>query len=234
MKTSAAKKLSTCESYRLEDCNGYIVADIEGSRCLIDTGSPSTVSPRKQLSMFGEKFGTIPTYGPMHLGDIEKGVGTRLDYLVGLNVLTKFPWELDVEEGWIAFYPDSLPTSITNRWHYMNCGSFMGMPVLKFNLNGRDYQGLFDTGAPLQYAPKDAELGKLFDYQKDFFPTVGEFLSSRYKVQFKVGNRIIDGMFGKFPPEIPLAAWNAWILGSDVLKSGPVAFDLQSRSVYLC
>jgi len=217
----------------LELHSDYLVADIEGSRCLIDTGSPVTIGDGP-FRMMGREFPTVPVYGPCSIGEIGKNVGTHLDYLVGLDVLREFPWDVDIEGEVITFYVDHLPWSITRDWLGLDCGSFMGAPILEFTLNGRKLKGLLDTGAPTQYAPPEADLGPVDRVVDDFFPGVGWFKATHHRATFEVGNRTITGGFGKFPPDIPLAKWNMWILGSDVLKSGPMAFDLQNRKVYLC
>jgi len=233
MKLATALKQQNHLSCKLELHNDYLVADIEGSRCLIDTGSPVTIGDGP-FKMMGREFQTVPSYGPCSVAELGKQVGTHLDYLVGLDVLREFPWDVDLEGEVITFYLDCLPTSVTGHWLKLDCGSFMGAPILNFTLNGKELRGILDTGAPTQYAPPDADLGPVDQVVDDFFPGVGWFKATHHKATFKLGNRTIAGGFGKFPPDSPLASWHTWILGSDVLKSGPIAFDLQNRSVYLC
>lgn len=230
---ATALKLKT-QSYGLEVCNGYLIADIEGARCLIDTGSPVTIGDRPSFDLLGRKFETMRTYGPVSIEGLGKNVGCRLDFLLGLDALAAFPWDFDLDGKLLTFHPEGLPRSVTGNWTEMDCGSFLGAPILDFTLNGQKLRGILDTGAPTQYAPSWAELGPVDSVVDDFFPGVGWFKATHHRATFTIGDRTIVGGFGKFPADIPLAKWNMWILGHDVLKSGPMALDLRERRVYLC
>jgi hypothetical protein len=223
------------ETFPVRIHGGHVLAEIGGKTCLIDTGSPVTVGNRSPFTMLGMRFEVAPKYGPVTIEQIAESVGTGLDYLIGLDVLQEFPWDIDLEEGRITIYEAGLPPEITSGWYEMKCGSFLGGPMLEFVLNGKRLQGFLDTGAPTQYAPSDAYLGPPTGLVDDFFPGIGGFKATHYEVTFEVGNRTIHGSFGKFPDDLPLARWGTWILGLDVLKSGPMGFDLRSgeRRIYL-
>src|SRR5512135_1459119 len=95
--------------YPVDVVNDHVIAKIGGARCLVDTGSHLTWSLNKSIEVMGQKFDTVPQYGPMSLVELSGHVGTHLDYLIGMDVLGTFPWRLDWQKRGLEFYEDYVP-----------------------------------------------------------------------------------------------------------------------------
>jgi len=223
----------TAQTYPVRTHGGHVLADIGGKTCLIDTGAPSTVG-EDAFVLLGRRFPTEREYFGVTCEGLRGFVGTHIDFLIGTDVLNTFPWKLDWHGGTVTFYRgghDFNGTVVPVR-------SVFGSPVVPFTIGGVEYEGVLDTGAPLQFCPRDWEGGAYVRDQQDFFPIGGAFTAKVYRVGFRFGDREIDGEFGKMPAALgsPLKMLGlGWILGSDVLKSGPLGFDLRrgKRRIHL-
>src|SRR5512135_3361446 len=107
-------------------------------------------------------------------------------------------------------------------------------PVVQFTVEGRPQTAILDAGAPYQYAPRSAQFGRYIGERDDFFAWWGKHKADAYEVDFEFGGRKWEkGIFCKLKPGTPMEF--GWLLGSDVLKAGPIVFDLREgeRRIYL-
>jgi hypothetical protein len=226
-------KRRTAETFPVRIHCGHVLAEIGGKACVVDTGAPSTVG-EGPFVLCGRQFPTEREYFGVTCDGLSGFVGTHIDFLIGTDVLNTFPWKLDWHGGTVEFYRGGHDFNGT----VVHVSNVLGSPVVPFMIHGMEYEGILDTGAPLQFCPRGWDGGTYVRDQRDFFPLGGWFTSRVYRTGFRFGNREIDGEFGKMPAGLdgPLGLLGlGWILGSDVLKSGPLGFDLRrgKRKIHL-
>lgn len=84
-------------NYHFTLTDNHIIANINGKKCLIDTGSPMTIG-NQNLQIAGHDFTCIDSFMGVSLESLPKSVGTDLDYLIGSDVLSSFIVDIDWEK----------------------------------------------------------------------------------------------------------------------------------------
>ena len=233
----------TAQTFPVRIHRDHVLAEIGGKTCLIDTGSHLTWSLNKSIEVMGQKFDTEPQYGPMSLAELSGYVGRHLDYLIGMDVLGAFPWRLDWNKRELEFYEDYVPNGEVKN--IVECGDQAAVidsgarpssmpPVVGFKIEGVPQIAILDTGAPYQYGPRSAQFGRYIGEKDDFSPFWGKHKADAFETSFEFGGRKWEkGVFCKLKPGTPTEF--GWLLGADILKAGPIVFDLRrdKRRIYL-
>ncbi len=231
-KSALAAELET-ETFPLAFPGGHIVADIGRLNCLIDTGCPMTISDQPAITILGQKFKTMPNLAGVTTALLTKEIGSRIDVLVGTDILGRFSFILDWNGAKITFFAKAQNFGGT----VVPMTDFMGTPIVEFSVQGQTIKAILDTGAPLQFKPSAFKAGELLREQEDFLPTLGRFQAAVFRLPIEFGGlKIEDAEFGNLPPfmETPLAMCGVgWILGRDVLNKRPLAFDLKARRLHV-
>jgi hypothetical protein len=221
------------EAFGLTFPKGHIIADIGGLNCLIDTGCPKTISDKPAVTILGQKFMTMPNLAGVTTALLTKETGSRIDVLIGTDILGRFPWILDWNGAKITFFrkPQTFGGTI------LELTEFMGSPIVEFAVDGKKVNAILDTGAPLQFKPPDFEAGAPLREQADFMPTFGPFTTEVFRLPIEFGGiRIEDAEFGNLPSHLHAAlelCGVGWILGRDVLNKQPLAFDLINGRLHI-
>jgi Ca-activated chloride channel family protein len=230
------------EYYPLDTSTGHPVADIGGVRCLIDTGSPATFG-RSGFRVLGDDHRPDAGLGGVNADEISRLVGTRVDVLVGMDVLARYPWVLDWDRARVSFL--RTPEGVFGR--RVPAALRHGVPTIEIDATDRRHPGaagagtrlaFVDTSAKLSYMdPDDLGGARACGEEQDFFPLVGQFRVPVYRRTITLAGEPFRGTFGILPDAMGMILGMAgvkWILGSEVLRRGPVLFDLTNGLIVFC
>lgn len=156
--------------YQFEYKDNHIIADIEGKKCLIDTGSPISLG-KCTIEIDGQ---THSLENDMYMGEsldnIAGHVGCDLDALIGGDILSAhealFVW---LHKGEILFHnpmgDHGVPLELFNL-----------IPIISISIEAQELRAYIDTGAKQSYI--SSTIAQDIPHEgtiTDFYPTQGEF-----------------------------------------------------------
>ena len=181
MKGSAAPEVyrdMKMKEYKIELVRGYIlVNDDRGSKLLIDTGSPLSFHAEGVISLGGETFGVPTSLVEVDSGYVTDNVGTRIDGLVGMDILGRDGLLVDIPKGRVVL---GCPTDGMKR---VPSRQVFGYVFVDMDIRGRRTTVILDTGAPVSYVSGSLTEGlEVADTVEDFNPSVpgGTFVTPVY------------------------------------------------------
>jgi Ca-activated chloride channel family protein len=217
--------------YRLDLFDNYPVALIDGKRVLLDTGSPFSVGNGDRFEIAGQPFRFQGQMG-VTTDKLSQWMNTKVDALLGSDVLSKFVVTIDWWQGAVTFSPrgsdlvgEDLPVE-----------QMMGTPVLNFKAANGMSKALFDTGAKLCFMPTSAVAGKVaISRVKDFHVMTGPFETEVYEVDLEIAGHGFTANCGVLPASIATMVSGMtgieWIIGTDLLRQGAIGLDLRHNRV---
>jgi len=220
------------ETYPLEVVSGHLVVDINGTRAILDTGSPmsfglGTLSILgRPVKLIGPGLGVSPEY-------LSEKVGTRIDALIGLDVLGEIYFEVDTEGGTCTF--DTNPRQASGV--RIALASLMGAPVVGAMIEGSAMRLILDTGAHIGYLRDDRLRGRpRLGPRMDFHPLMGEYTTEAHEVPLSIGELGMSLVFGTMPPELELLiamTETDGVLGTDLFNGRKAWFALPDGEMFL-
>jgi hypothetical protein len=192
---------------QFEAIDGHIVVNRDGSLSIIDTGAPLST--------------TAPSMVSDHLG-------RPIAELLGCDALDGWVLEIEWNALRLSWAPsreplgDSIPLVM----------SPLGVPLI--DVLGPDglVRCVFDTGAPLSYVPGAvAKRHDVVGEREDFFPGLGEFSTSVYRVPMMIGKSALPLECGVLTPLLQMALSlrcpSGYIVGWQILTGAISRMDLR-------
>jgi len=220
------------EQYPLEVVSGHLVVDINGTRAILDTGSPmsfgsGTLSILGQpVHLMGAELGVSPEY-------LSEKVGTRIDALLGLDVLGSIYFEVDTAAGRCVFDTESRQVDGVR----IPLGSMTGAPVISATIDDVALRLILDTGAHIGYLENDRLQGRrALGTREDFHPLMGEYTTEAHEVPIQIGELAMSLVFGTMPPELELLinmTDTDGVLGTDLFGGRKAYFALPDGEMVL-
>jgi len=210
---------SGCCAYPLTLHEGHLLIEVEGSRYLVDTGSPSSIG-RAPVRLAGREFALQAADVMGHTCEsLVEMVGTPFDGLIGTDILGPLDLEISLRDGVLR-----LCARLLEIEDGPVVESVQGVPLVTVEIAGAPVRMFFDTGAPLSYLSEDCvqectALGEV----EDFHPLLGRFRVPTFSVPVKAWGRSMTIRAGQMPTmlEMALALGGAeGILGTAVLEHG--------------
>jgi hypothetical protein len=218
------------------EADGHLFVEVPGCGAfLLATGSPLTLAD-SPFTLLGERFIVLPETPPAFLrgaagavfsqDDVRRQVGSSIAGLLGMDVLQRFFWTLDMPRGVMTLSTARLDTSGSE----VPFNTLGGVPLVPVRIEGRTAEAFVDTGAWLSYMPaSDAAGTSPVDTRRDFIvsPAPMHFTTDVYERTVAVADFELTGQFGVLPTEVPLPemAKRRWILGAGLLSRRPLSFD---------
>ena len=183
--------------YTLKLVNGYPIAEIEGKSVLIDSGSPVTIGDEAQWFFLNEVRSLTRDFGGVNAAYLTQEVGTRVDILLGTDILKEFFVTINLFDGLLHFSRQPL----LHGGMRIPFTSLMGTPIVPATIAGVDQHMIIDTGAKLTYVNKALTAGALQTAtEKDFYVTLGSFETPVYELPVILGGQKMNLRCGILPP----------------------------------
>ena len=211
-----------------------IIAKIGDRKALIDTGCPFTGSEGAPFRLFGEKVSRSARFGGFSLSETSRLMGIKLDLIVGMDVLGRYPWLLDWQGKKITIFrkPQEFGGTVVPAWQ-----SQQGHVLVEFEVGGEKKTAILDTGAPLQFKAVDYNCGDPVRVQEDFSPLISnKFTTPVYRTPIRFSGEQFEAEFGVLPPKLRFYMnfiGVQWVLGGPCLKRHPVYWDTAKGCIHI-
>lgn len=233
------------EAYDIQPYDGHIIFQADGQDILLDTGSPVTLSHHPQLTLMGTRHSCRKSIVGQSLDSIVELLGRQIDTLLGLDILSHYAVEIDLNARRLTF-SDTPPTD--EGWATTPFrGGEMGI-TLPIGVNGKDVNFVLDTGAKISYLHSRYTQGLTSDESRDdFSPMIGRFHTPIFHLEATInGTRRANNSsesalafpmaFGNLPVllQMPLHAIGInGIIGHDLFTHFRVDIDFPSHELWL-
>jgi Ca-activated chloride channel homolog len=219
--------------YQLNLVNGHLITRIEGLSVLIDTGVPISVGDQTEWYFLNEVHKLSQGYMGVTLEYLNKMVGTRVDILLGTDIMRKYHITLNLSRNDINFSTRPLIQSGIR----IPIETFMGVPSIQCLVDGKEYEMFVDTGAKLSYVTQQIashypSIGK----EQDFYPGMGEFETSVYEIPLQVGKLYFTLRCGVLPQLLEMSlgiAGKSGIIGSELYQKYLVDLAFPDNEILL-
>ena len=215
------------KEYKIELVRGHILmVDDRGSKVLVDTGSPLSFHSDGVVAIDGETMSVPTTLLVADSDYVTKNVGTKVDGLVGMDILARKGVLVDVPGGRLVF---GQPTQGMRRVP----SRFIRVPILNvgymcvdMDIRGKTVKVIVDTGAPVSYVDPSLTGGLAAkEMIKDFNPAVGEFETPIFEFPAAFAGQEFEMRAGHLPKrmqlEIGLLGMSG-VVGMELFKRQPV------------
>jgi hypothetical protein len=213
------------EEYPLEIVDDHLVARIGDRNVLIDTGAPQSIGTGS-LALLGEEYRLLPGWLGFDIPQLTRLVGTRIDALLGSDLLGRIRFLVDRPAGRVVFAREPLEL----RGTIVPVDALLGVPIVEFRIGERVARAFLDTGARLSYVgPEATSAGRPAGKATDYYPGFGEFTTEVFRIPIEIAGRVLEITCGTLPELLQMAlrmAGTEWILGSELFRDGPVGFDM--------
>jgi hypothetical protein len=212
--------------------NHHLIAEVGGRQVLVDTGSPTTMG--EPGPTFVGKTDQADPSASVDLNWISQQVGTRVDAILGMDILGGESFFVDFEKSEIRFgcrprQPGDAVFPITE--------TVGNVPVISLPVGDISIRAFVDTGAPLSYLNSSLVAGfSITRVARDFHPSMGEFETPVYRVPYRVYNRNRIAEWGVLPQrfeQLMLGSRIQGIVGISLLHKHGVGFDVPKREFFL-
>lgn len=188
---------SVMENYIYQRIHGHIIVNVAGRPCVLDTGSPFSLGAYP-IRISGREFPVFEDYLDVSCEYLSEEIGTRVEGLIGADIVRMFTMGIYPNEQMVQFLNEPAFGNIV-----LPIDNYMGVPIIKLEVNGRVLSAFFDTGAPLSYLLPEALEGLEPDHtREDFYPLVGNFLTPVYHLPYNIGGETGEMRFGCLPDEL--------------------------------
>jgi hypothetical protein len=215
--------------------DNHLYVSIEGALWVYDTGSPNT---------FGETTGN-PFNGASllrrNMDEFSGYLGVKVAGLIGTDTLNALDHLLDLRPDKMSLTCSNEPLACDGNAHGLRFisptpGSAAGIPTLLASLGGTASDYIFDTGAPLSYHIGPVPEGAVpCCTKRDFWPSIGYFLTETFHVQTHLDASQRWLKFGRPPAQLEqtLKGYHTCgIIGNEVMR-GRVTGYFPRRSLLI-
>jgi hypothetical protein len=189
---------------------GHLVLSCDGQRLLVDTGAPISVHPEGRLSLGGVEYDVATSYLGLTIATLSDLADTRMDALLGMDLLGSRPFTIDLKRGGLTFnrteYVDTVAT--------LPLREVMGVPVVEICAAGQTHRVFLDSGAKVSYLKSSllAEHDPIVEID-DFYPGVGRFRTVIHQVRAEIGGQPLVLNAGALPPLLEMTLLLAGVNG---------------------
>jgi len=205
----------------------HLILDLDSQKVLLSSGV-STSFGDKPLTLLGQKHQLVPTFIGASAENVSKYIGTKIDVVLGGDILKNLYLEIDLDKE-IANFSTTIQD---HTGEPLSTTLALNVPVITIELRGNPIRVFLDTGAKVSYLRSEI-LGNYYPSAKqetDFYPGLGPFDVKTYAVPIKLAGTNITVNFGSLPEQLEVALLMAGcdgILGHDLFRYfNPVSFNL--------
>ena len=214
------------KDYYFNLVNGHIVFGDENN-LILDTGSPFSFHTSGKINLCGEDIPVSTSILGVDTDYLSSNVGARIEGLVGMDIINRYPIMVDVPNGHLIIGDDAV---YSPTFESFNLGPVAyGLMAIVMLVNNKSVRMVVDTAAPTSYIINESIIADLEseDEINDFHPFIGNFSSKTYRCDVipVVNEKPYSQLFGFLQNALAktLSILNVdGIIGMDLFKRYPI------------
>ena len=218
-------------TYKYELVSGHIIAISDQYRFLIDTGAPASVAGFSPIEFAGGSYRAQSNYLGISPESLSMSVGTRVDAIVGAEILNRYDVFIDPTTQTLNMSEDELPLAGQS----LELDNFMGIPIIEVTVGEDKVLMYFDTGAKLSYLdPGCTTAFEPVGTEPDFYPGFGDFTTNVYEIPIMLAAENVVLRFGNLPELLQMTLTMAdtrGILGSSIFGTHMATFAPRRKTL---
>lgn len=191
-------------SYPIRLINNHIIVYSE-QQLILDTGSPVSFHSSGIIDLCGEDIAVNTSIPGVSADYLSSKVGTRIDGLLGMDIIDRYPLLIDLHCGFMFADDDAVYPRALDDFELGPVAQ--GLLAIRMLVNNRPVKMIVDTGAPVSYINQSIVSGMANDGEiDDFHPLIGDFHTKTYccEVIPMTGENPYNQMFGVLPEMLGL------------------------------
>ena len=219
------------DNYIYQMIHGHIVVNLRGRPCVLDTGCPVSLG-QYPISVCGVEYEVHETYLDISCESLSREIGLPIEGVIGADIIRAYSVGVYPTEQLVQFDENPAEGAIV-----IPIDNFMGVPILRFGFNDQVLPAFFDTGSPLSYLLPRYLDGLEPEYtQEEYYPLIGNFLTTVYRLPVVIGGETRNLRFGSMPEElrgVADAGGVSAMLGTELLKHFGMCLSIRDRVLKL-
>ncbi|MFO7774223.1 MAG: VWA domain-containing protein [Candidatus Hydrogenedentota bacterium] len=221
------------EYYRLIPGHEYPLADIDGLRVLIGVGDPMSIASAPTLRLGKHQHPMTENFMGLTIGDLTQHLDTRIDVLLGMDILAGYHFTLDLPGG--AFILSEAP--MDHEGQRLPLFFEAGVPMLSAKTNGKPVSLFINSSTKMSYlAPALLNGQSPGGEVKDFIPGIGWFTTPAYEIETSLAGFEYTFQYGILPPlfQASIETHGAHgILGSEFTRHSRLHFATPQKELWV-
>ena len=217
--------------FNMQLIDGNPVIEHNSKHYLVDTGNPSTLANEAITDFCGLDWPAKRSFMGASLDSISEMVGSPLDGMIGLDIMSKFAVTFDYGNGTITF-----SSEVDDNLEYTPINTNFGV-ITEMQLDGHPHECIIDSGARLSYLMGSIpETAVLVGHKSDYHPLNGHFETDVYETTATLARQPFKMKFGKLPTMLEMALGLTRvkaIIGYDLLSQYQVTIDFLNNRMAL-
>jgi Ca-activated chloride channel homolog len=227
--------LQSIRDYRLSFDTGQLMAEVEGMAVFLNTASPTSIAAVPDIVLMNERYKFQREANGMTCEGLSKALGTRVDVMLGMDVLRDLHLRIIPQHGLIQF----------SRQPFRSSGARLPLqmeetpPLTQLKIGKENITMQLVTALKLNYIPSGIAAGlNQVGTASDSLPAGLAFSTALYELPLALGRHGLTLNFGVAPNAmrgaLALGAGQG-VLGTDFLQSAPatLAFPEREMIVYV-
>jgi len=180
-------------TYPIDIIENIPIAEIEGKKCIIDTGSPFTIVS-EETSFCGN---TLSVSREELLSEISSLMERDCQGLIGLDQMRGRKVLFDYANKEVTFTDEPLTLGGTSLRYTPVVGNALAIEAY---VDGRKTSLIVDTGAKISYIDDQFTYGLTeVDEQTDYYPGIGQYQVKLYDIPTEIMGQTIPTRYGVLP-----------------------------------
>ena len=176
-----------------------IIVQIDSKNALIATGINFSLSNENSISILGKEFTLESEYLGFSLLDINKVLKTKVDYVIGSNILSKFNYCINNKKKEFKFSTDTMLLEGTIIPIFFE----LDIPNIEVIVNGKKIHTLIDSLSNFCYLhDKNVKDSPETSTESDFMIGMGNFNAKTYDITYLIDTLEENFKTGVYPPVI--------------------------------
>ena len=219
----------------LDNVKGHIVFNKDGHLVFVDTGANVSFGRQAEWEFMGKILHLPPGFPKISPDYLSQTIGVPIDFLLGMDVLKDFYFQINNRDMTITFSEMPLPAGNLKIDFEVLHGC---LPYASIMMNGALRKVHIDTGAKIHFLRKQALEGlEPIDKEMDFHPFFGDFETDVYEIPVEVAGEKHIMRCGVFTPVLEAYLDKAGSfegdLGTELYNKYIATFDMQNKALFL-
>jgi hypothetical protein len=215
--------------YRLSFDTGRLMADVEGLAVFINTASPTSIAAVADIVFMNELYTFRGEANGMTCEGLSQALGTRVDVMLGMDVLRDLHLRINPQHGVIQF----------SRGAFRSSGVRLPLqiedapPLTQLKIGHENSLMQLVTALKLNYLPEPIVAGLTqVGTASDSLPAGLAFSTALYELPVSLNRHVLTMQFGVAPDALRGALGlgaGRGVLGTDFLQSAPATLAFPER-----